>query len=184
MVIVSVTAVCQQKMRVIVPTASWEPIFFKSINSTAKLSSQTDLRTTQLPKGDIEVRIWWGFGLSPLEGVTLRRASDQWSAIHVKADDHYEPAKAERRQLSNPKSGWETTWARLVNENVLSLPDASEINCNVGGFNGISNVVEINANNTYRTYMYDMPSELKCAEAKNMMAIADIIFEEFNLKSS
>ena len=184
MVTIGVTTACHRKMRVIIPNASWEPIFFRSINSVAKLSGQTNLRTTLVPEGDLEVRIWWGFGLSPLEGVTLRRANGQWSAIHVKADNYYEPTKAERTQLSNPKSGWETAWTRLVKENLLSLPDASEIDCNVQALDGISSVVEINANDTYRTYMYDQPSLLKCKEDKNIMAIADILFEEFNLRSS
>ena len=184
MVTVGVSAACHRETRVIIPNAGWEPIFFRSINSAAKLSGQTDLRTTHLPKGDLEVRIWWGFGLSPLEGATLRRADGQWSAIHVRADNYHEPTNTEQRLLSNPTSGWETMWARLVKENILSLPDASEINCNVGGLDGIATVVEISADDTYRTYMYDMPSELKCKEAENILAIADIIFEEFNLKSS
>jgi hypothetical protein len=181
---VGLASACYHKMRVIVPKANWEPIYFRPINSAAKLSGQYDLRSTQLPAGDIEARIWWGFGLSPLEGVTLHRTGGKWSAIHVKADHHYEPTKAERRPLSNPTSGGEATWTRLVNEKLLSLPDASEINCLVGGLDGIATVVEINADNTYRTYMYDMPSELKCNEDKNIIAIIDIIFEEFNLKSS
>ena len=175
---------CHQKMRVIVPKAHWEPIFFRYINSVTKLSGQGDLRSTQLPAGDIEARIWWGFGLSPLEGVTLHRSGGQWTAIHVKSDNYYEPTKAERRQLSNPKSGWETTWTRLVNEKLLSLPDASEINCNEGGFDTPAMVVEINSDNIYRTYMYHMSSKPKCDGDKNIMAMIDIIFEEFNLKSS
>jgi hypothetical protein len=101
----------------------------------------------------------------------------------VRADNYYDPTKTERRQLSNPKSGWEQTWTRLITENLLSLPDASEINCNVQGHDGIATVVEINADDTYRTYMYDMPTELKCKEDKNIMAIAEIVFEEFNLTS-
>lgn len=172
---------CRQKMKVSVPQASWEPIFFRQINAVASLSGQHDLRTTQLPRGDIEVRIWWGFGLSPLEGITLRRSGSQWSGIHVKADNYYEPAKAERRELSHPRSGWDTLWTSLVNERLLSLPDASEIHCNVGGLDGIGMVVETNTDNMYRTYMYDMPSTLKCNEDKNILAIADILFKEFNL---
>ena len=180
----ALTTGCHRKMLVIVPKAGWEPIFFRYINSVAKLSGQGDLRSTQLPAGDIEARIWWGFGLSPLEGVTLQRSDGKWTAIHVKADNYSQPTKAERIQLSNPKSGWETTWTRLVNEKLLSLPDAAEINCKVGGLDGVGMVVEINTDNTYRTYMYDQPSESKCNEDKNIMAIIDIIFEEFNLKSS
>jgi len=184
MIAVGLATGCHREMRVILPKAGWEPIFFRYINPVTKLSGQADLRSTHLPAGDIETRIWLGFGLSPLEGVTLHRSGGQWTAVHVKADNYYEPTKAERRQLSNPKSGWETTWTRLVNEKLLSLPDASEINCSVGGLDGFGIVVEINADDTYRTYMYDMPSESKCNEDKNIMAIIDIIFEEFNLKSS
>ena len=171
-------------MHVIVPNAHWEPIFFRHINAVTKLSDQGDLRSTQLPTGDIEVRIWWGFGLSPLEGVTLHRSGGRWTGIHVKADNYSEPTKAERTQISNPKFGWEATWTRLVNERLLSLPDASEINCATRGFDVPTMVVEINSDNTYRTYMHPMSSKPKCDGDKNIMSIIDIIFEEFNLKSS
>lgn len=178
---VGFNAGCRQKLKVSVPQASWEPIFFRQINAVASLSGQSDLRTTQLPRGDIEVRIWRGFGLSPLEGITLRRSGSQWSGSYVRADHYYEPTKADRRELSHPRSGWDTLWTSLVNERLLSLPDASEINCNVGGLDGIGMVVETNADNMYRTYMCDMPSELKCNEDKNILAIADILFKEFDL---
>lgn len=168
-------------MKIGVPHASWEPIYFRMINTVADLTGQGNLRATRLPPGDLEVRIWWGFGLSPLEGVTLRRSGSQWTAIHVKADDYSEPSRAERRQLSTPKSGWDTLWTRLINEKILSLPDASEVNCDVGGLDGISTVIETNTDNAYRTYRYDMPAVAKCNEDKNISAMADIIFEEFSL---
>jgi hypothetical protein len=137
-----------------------------------------------LPEGDVEVRIWWGFGLSPLEGVTLRHIAGRWSAIHVEADNYYEPKKADRRDLRAPSSGWEVAWQRLVNAGILTLPDASELKCNVDGLDGGAFVVEINKAEGYRTYMYDVPSAAKCNEARQMMEIGDIIFEEFNLGSS
>src|SRR5262249_42765953 len=118
-----------QEVYLIIPKASWEPICFRDINAVAKLSGQTDLTKTKMTDGDVEVRLWRGFGLSPLEGVTIRQVGGQWSAIHVKADNYYEPEKAERRELRLPKSGWVTVWQRLVDEGILSLPEASEINC-------------------------------------------------------
>jgi hypothetical protein len=167
------------ELRRVIPSASWEPIFFRDINAVAKFSGQTDLRQTNLAEGDVEVRVWWGGGLSPLEGITLRRVAGQWSALHAKADNYYQPQKAERRELRPPKSGWEAVWQQLVNSGILTLPDASELNCNVGGLDGGAYVVEINKDNTYRTYMYDMPSEAKCNEARQMMEIGDTLFEEF-----
>lgn len=51
--VVSLNVGCRQKMRVIVPNATWEPIFFRQINSVTVLSGQRDLRTTRLPKRTI-----------------------------------------------------------------------------------------------------------------------------------
>jgi hypothetical protein len=173
-----------QEVRLIIPNARWEQLFFRDINSVARFSGQPDLRKTNLAGGDLELRFWWGFGLSPLEGVTLRRVSGQWSAIHVKADKYYEPSKANRKELLPPKSGWESVWQQLVGAGILTLPDVSELNCNVGGADGGAYVVETNSDHTYRTYMYDFPSEAKCNEAKQMVKIGDIIFEEFKIGNS
>ncbi len=173
-----------QGLRLEIPDASWEPIFFKDINSVARFSNQPDLRTTNLSGTDFEVRVWWGFGLSPLEGVTLRHVGGQWSATHVKADKYYEPNRANYEELRPPKSGWEAIWKQLADAGILTLPDASELNCNVGGLDGIAYVVETNKEHIYRTYMYDFPSEAKCNEAKQMTKIVSLIFEEFNLGKS
>ena len=170
-----------QEVRLVVPRASWEPIFFRDINSVAGLSGQTDLRKTALAEGDVEVRVWSGFGLEPLQGVTLRCVAGRWSAIHVKADKYYEPEKADRRELRPPKSGWEAVWQRLTNAGILTLPDASEVNCSVDGLDGMAFVVETNANNTYRTYKYGNPMLADCNEAKRIMEIGDTLYEEFGL---
>jgi hypothetical protein len=169
-----------QQVRLIIPKASWEPIYFKGINSATNLSGQTDLRMTSLPEGDIEARMWWGFGLSPLEGITIRRAAGHWSAIHVKADHYYEPGKVDRKELRPPESGWDACWERLVDAEILKLPDASEVNCGADGLDGIAFVIETNANSTYRTYKYGNPTLAKCNEAKQLLRITKIIDEEFS----
>ena len=48
-------------------------------------------------------------------------------------------------------------------------------------FDGVSYVVEINKDQQYRTYLYDNPAQAKCSEAKQMLEIAGIIAEEFDL---
>jgi hypothetical protein len=168
-----------QEVRLIIPKASWEPIFFQSINLVTKLTAQAELRTASLGEDEHEARVWWGFGLSPLEGISLRYGAGQWRAIHVKADDYYEPTKATREELKPPKSGWNTTWQRLVDAGIMSLVDASEVNCGEGGLDGISVVVETSIGHTYRTYMYPNPMLEKCSQAKQIMKIAEIIGEEF-----
>ena len=171
-----------QEVRLVIPHAGWEPIFFRGINSVARLSGQTDLRKTSLAEGDVEVRVWRGFGLEPLEGITLRRIGDRWSATYVKADNYYEPEKAERRELHPPKSGWEAVWQRLTKAGILTLPDGAEVNCSVDGLDGMAFVVETNASNTYRTYKYGNPMLAECKEAKRVMEIGDTLYQEFGLE--
>jgi hypothetical protein len=55
------------------------------------------------------------------------------------------------------------------------------VGCRVGGRDGMSYVVEINSDRTYRTYMYDNPFYAKCDEAKRMMKIGEIVADEFGL---
>lgn len=46
---------------------------------------------------------------------------------------------------------------------------------------GMSYVVEVNYDNTYRTYLYDNPSYAACEQAKKMIEIGNTIAEEFGL---
>ena len=167
------------EVRLIIPKAGWEPIFFKTINSLTGLTAQTELRKISMGEGEHEARIWWGFGLSPLEGISLRYSGGRWSAIHVKADNYYEPTKATREELKPPRSGWETTWQRLVDAGILTLVDESEVNCREPGLDGISVVVETNIDRTYKTYKYSNPMLEKCSQAKQVVKITDTISEEF-----
>ncbi|MBC7795296.1 MAG: hypothetical protein H7Z37_00325, partial [Pyrinomonadaceae bacterium] len=88
------------------PDASWEQIFFKTINETTELGGLKELRKTRLKKDDIEVRVWRGFGLGNLEGVIFKRTNGLWMAFHLKADDYVKPQKVEKSELNSPKSGW------------------------------------------------------------------------------
>ena len=163
-----------QTLTLVAPKASWEPIFFSQINTVTRLSGQSELRKTVLKNGEHEARIWLGFGLAPLEGMTLRYVDGQWSAIYVEADNHYEPTKVTRRELKPPQSGWDSLWKQLVATGILNLPDASTIGCGEGGPDGFSVVVETNFDNVYRTYMYWMPTLEQCVEAKQIVKITDL----------
>lgn len=171
----------EPETRLVIPAAGWEPIFFREINAVTKLAGLTDIRKTILTDDDVEARVWWGGGLEPLEGVALKRVAREWSAVSLKADRYYEPQKAERIGLLAPKSGWEACWQRLVDAGILTLPDASEIDCNVSMLDGMGIIVEINKDRTYRTYMYGNPFYAKCDEAKRMLMIGEIIADEFGL---
>ena len=67
---------------------------------------------------------------------------------------------------------------------ILTLPDASEVRCNTQVLDGMGYVVEIDADQTYRTYMYDNPQYAKCDEAKRMIKLSEIVDEEFGWKDA
>lgn len=166
-----------QKTQIILPNATWEQIFFRGINQATNLGGLTELRKTRLGNSDVEIRVWRGFSLSQLEGVILKRIDGQWSALYLKTDAPTEFKKIEIRELNPPKSGWESFWKQITDKGILTLPDASEINCEDGGFDRINYVVEINQNKVYRTYRY---SNGKCPEVKQMEEIGEIIGLEFD----
>jgi hypothetical protein len=167
----------------IMPAGRWEPFFFKIIDERTKAANLPCLRTVNLPEEDVEVRVWIGFGINGEEGFILRRSANQWSGLYLKGTfEHYPPEKyQEQRTLSTPKSGWEKFWRRLIEAGILTLPDASAVGCNTHVLDGGCYVVEINTNKTYRTYMYDNPHYAKCDEAKRMIGIIKILYDEFGL---
>ena len=180
-----------QKVEIQLPNHRWESSAFNGwfkdetseeksggINQATKVAGLKELRKTRVKEGDIEVRIWRGFGLSPLEAVVLNRANNQWSAQHLKTDNYYDYEKVELKQLNPPKSGWESFWKQVTNEGILTLRDPSEINCEDSGFDGTGYIVEINQNKIYRTYQ--MRSGGKCDGVQQMDKIGEIIGLEFD----
>ena len=171
----------RKELQLNIPKATWEPIFFRSINERAKQGRLKTLRSAALPGDDFEVRVWHGFGLTLLEGFVLKRAGAQWSAIHLRGITRNMRSQEFQKTLQPPKSGWDKSWQRLQDAGILSLPDAFGIECSPMDVDGMSYVVEYNRDGIYRTYMYDNPENAKCDEAKRMIKIGNIIAEEFNL---
>lgn len=170
----------QRRLQVVIPM-NWERYGLKVLDERAAAGELPKLRTVLLPTGDLEVRVWVGFGTSGEDGLILRRAAGQWSALHLRG--MYEQYPPERYQetftLAAPKSGWEPAWRRLVEAGILALPDASSLQCGVGGFDGVHYAVEVNVDDTYRLYSYGHPQYAECDEARKMMGIGRIISEEF-----
>jgi hypothetical protein len=161
--------------------SAWEPIFFKEINERARIAKLSDLRSGVLPNDDLEVRVWIGFGLVPLEGFVIKRRSGQWSATHIRSITAQLNRRDYQKALGPPKSGWETFWERLTDEGVLTLPDSSQLKDAAITGDGESFVVEAYVNKSYRTYKYSNPHLQKWPEAVRMINIAKIILEEFNI---
>jgi len=64
---------------------------------------------------------------------------------------------------------------------ITTLPDAEAIGCSPSVLDGMSYVVELNNERTYRTYLYDNPSYAKCEQAKRMISIGNFIAAEFGV---
>lgn len=160
-----------------IPEATWEPIFFESINQLTTKADWTPLRKNPLPQDSVELRIWIGFGLSPLEGFSLRREGSQWIG-HTIVDNL--ATKSASVQQVTPKSGWDQFWNQLIKLGVLTLPDSSTLPDAAGVRDGVSYVVEINRDGHYRTYEYSNPQHQKWPEAKKIRQIVELFYNELS----
>lgn len=169
-----------------IPKSNWEPIFFESIDERTSIAKIDDLRMHLLATNDIEVRVWYGFGLTTLEGLILSRKRGNWSAHYLYEKFVNEDFVHRTEKLPEPYAGWEATWRSLLKEGLLTLPDADEIKCEVPMHDGFSYVVEIKKGSNYRTYMYGNPDvavrDLKCKQAASMIKISKIIEDRFDLE--
>jgi len=165
-----------------VPDARWEPFFFKALEERTHKIGILSLRETVLPDNDLEMRFWYDH-FETISGVIIRRSTGKWSATYLRQRYIQEPLSMQQESLGAPKSGWEATWKRLTDANILTLPDGS-VNCKTEVLDGIGYVVETNVNRRYRTYMYGNPRLAKCDEAKQIVMIETILSEEFQIPPS
>lgn len=140
---------------------------------------------------DLEVRFWFPIGYFLLEGFILKKKAGQWSAVYLEGTEErvnkiqYQKNKNDyQKELTEPKSGRDITWKNLGDREILTLPDATEVNCNEIAVDGFSLIIEYKVNRTYRTYKYDNPNDkdAKCNEAKQISEIHKIIGDEFRLR--
>jgi hypothetical protein len=153
--------------------------FSSEIDHLSKLAGLPSLKSSNLARGDAEARVWYGFGLILLEGFAIKRTNNQWNAFHLKADgaNPRHITKVARIKLPAPKSGWDKCWQRLTDAGILMLPSGTEgPDPDAEGF-----YVETMAGGSYRSFEYTSPEYSESPNAKRMVAIGDIIFEEFGL---
>jgi hypothetical protein len=165
-----------------IPNAAWEPGFFEALEQRTKSAGMASLRQTMLPADDLEVRFWYD-RFEVIAGVIVRRSGGSWSASYLRQREQHLPSSAQLESLGVPSSGWEIAWDRLRSAGILMLPDGSTSSCSSGALDGIGYVVETNVDRKYRTYRYGNPQWTDCPEAKQILSIEKIMFEEFRLWS-
>ena len=143
----------------------------------ATIAGLGDLTSLEFGEADVEMRVWFGFGLFPLEGFVISRRVGEWSAIHLQADRYYEPKKVSLEELQAPKSGWEACWQQFVDVGALTLPDGTDPPFPDGeGYE-----VQVRNGAAYRSYQYPAPEYSHLPAAKHMLEMGDIISDEFGL---
>lgn len=164
-----------------VPVALWHLRLLKDIDKVTKKANLTSLRTKELPKSDFEVRIWFMPGPLGTDGLVLNRTQNIWVASYVHGLRAKHGSDEGLKNLPMPKSGWDTAWGRLVDAGLLTIVDASELNCDDAGKDTIVYFVETNVNGTYRPYSYSNLDAAKCEDAKKMIQVLKVLNEEFGL---
>lgn len=152
-----------------IPQATWEPIFFVAIDALSKKEGWKPLRGMDLGDDAFELRVWVGFGLMPLQGKRIRRVGKEWTGYLVVDGSGEEKLMYNHEFPLGPK--WENEWEKIKELGILKLPDSSTLPGEVLMLDGVSYVVEFNDGSHYRTYRYGNPECQKWPEAKKVREI-------------
>jgi hypothetical protein len=174
-------ASCAQAPKLVIPEPQRDEIFTRFVNPITDKYGLPKLRETRLSGDDLEIRVW--LSSYEIDGFILKRINDDWSAIAIKEidcntigyypkDKIYELGKI---NLSPPKSGWENTWRKLVETEIIDLPYSYYIST----IDETSYRLETNVNGIYRIRFYG--SKDSSQEAERMRKIGEIIADEFGL---
>jgi hypothetical protein len=160
-----------------------KPLAFEEIDRVVAAVGKRNLRDVALHESDLEIRVWGGFGLTATQGFILNRTNNQWTALGIRPELR-EPrtSKFSLLPLQEPKQSWDRAWQLLLEQGLLTLPDAETINCTAMIEDGYSYVVEVRKGRSYRTYSYDNPGsqfENRCLQADNILNIVRILSADY-----
>lgn len=173
------SVVQNEAQRTEVPDTDWESSFFLALEERTRRVNLPSLKTVVLKSDEVELRFWYDARPDTINGFVIRRSSNAWSASGIRQVNDRWPSPVKQELLGLPRSGWDTLWKRLTEAGMLILPDSDETKCAPGVLDGGGFVVEVIANQKYRTYRYGNPQFADCDEAKRIVYIEQIISEEF-----
>jgi hypothetical protein len=167
----------------IVPDAVWVKIFFESVDKLTKRLGFKPLRAAVIKPGNLEVRIWTGFGISGMGGTIIQRVGDKWSAVTLSDPQGTRMINGKRVKPSSNKApdtiDWAQTWEKLEYAGIENIRDDSEIPHCGAILDGVSYVVEIAKEKSYRTYMVANPQLQRSEDGDRFLHVISIIQEAF-----
>jgi hypothetical protein len=171
----------------IVPEDTWVRLYFGTIDELTVRLGLKPLRSTEIQSGDLEMRIWSGFGLTGQRGFILRKSGDKWTSFSLSDPQgthiiNGRPVEASIKK--GPKrTDWPQKWERLIQSGILEIKDDSQIpHCSVV-LDGIGYVVEIAKADYYRTYLVDNPDSQRSEDGDKFLHLLPILYEAFGEKS-
>lgn len=139
----------------------------------------------------MQIRIWYGYAFKDTGQLVLfKNENNKWTSelltLSFKVNENKDSVWSIGKTLSrrNPKSGWDNFIKKLLDYQILSLPDMSMIDENITIADGDAFTVEIATKKNYRFYQYQEPEmvEDRLWQAKNMNYILKLIEKEFEFK--
>lgn len=176
-------------------------------STTSEAAGIGELRESQLPEGQQEIRIWLGFGLSLVDRMMRLQVSPS-GAVRGEVLGHYssdlsseETAEFQQKLLAgciNLREGkdeavctatfgqepdWQAIYQKLLKLGLLDLPDESALPTRTHVKDGVSMVVELRNGSRYRAYQYSNPSfssEPQAISANKIMKAVNQVIADSN----
>lgn len=151
------------------PPPAWE----KSIRPVfAPVARAAGLRDLRQPHREThrEIRLWRGFGLTPTEGVILRRDAGRWTLTAVRGG-WGRPVRAQAVGMVS-----DAFVARLMALRPLGLPDGATLPNRVIVDDGSSDVIESRWDGRYRAVFYDNPASHSEPQDRRVVAMEKLLF--------
>jgi hypothetical protein len=171
----------------IVPNDGWVKTYFKSIDDLTKRVGLKPLRLIAPQPGDLEVRIWSGFGLQGLGCRIIKRVGNIWSSAGMydshrtlMIDGHYVEPNLEK---APDTIEWPVIWEKMEHAGIFDIRDDSEIPHCSRTLDGHSYVVEIARSDFYRTYLVGNPQFDRSEDGDKFLRVMSVLQKAFGNKS-
>jgi len=169
--------IAQRARTDVIPKDTWVDIYFDEINRVADQAHIKSLRSASIEPGDVEFRLWAGFGLTRLRGYILKRQKGVWSARSI-ANQSDRSSKVVQEPASKD---WNLIWASLEAGGVRDIADRPRgfPSCSVSVLDGIGYVAEIADTERYRTYLVDNPVAIRSSDGDRFLRLLAVLYHAF-----